>query len=133
MILSPSTQAAVVGAPGVEATEAEAFLAAGTFGAALRASPEFAGLMAAERTLSADAEAALSAAPDAYRWWRTSWVTWRAQRARMLTALPTALPVTLVRTLGREVTDLDVVRELGSVLVEGAVLAEEDDGPVGDV
>jgi len=57
MILSPSTQAAVVGAPGVEATEAEAFLAAGTFGAALRASPEFAGLMAAERTLSADAEA----------------------------------------------------------------------------
>ncbi|MHB1007935.1 MAG: ArsA family ATPase [Propionibacteriaceae bacterium] len=84
-------------------------------------------------SLSPDAQAALSATPEAYRWWRTSWVTWRAQRARMLTALPTALPVTLVRRLGREVTDLDVVRELGSALVEGAVLTEEDDGPVGDV
>lgn len=57
MILSPSTQAEAVGAAGMEASEAEAFLAAGTFGAGLRASPEFAGLMAAERTLSADAEA----------------------------------------------------------------------------
>ncbi|MGZ8514820.1 MAG: YlbF family regulator [Candidatus Limnocylindrales bacterium] len=57
MILSPSTQADAVGAAGMEAAEAEAFLAAGTFGAALRASPEFSDLMAAERTLSADAEA----------------------------------------------------------------------------
>ncbi len=83
--------------------------------------------------LSPEAEVALSAAPEAYDWWRTSWVTWRAQRGRMLTALPPSLPVTLVRTLGREVTDLDVVRELGSVLVDGARLAEEDQGPVGDV
>jgi anion-transporting ArsA/GET3 family ATPase len=83
--------------------------------------------------LSREAEAALSCAPEAYQWWRTSWVTWRAQRSCMLEALPASLPVTLVRTLGREVTDLDVVRELGSVLVDGAGLAEEDQGPVGDV
>ncbi|MBI4899652.1 MAG: ArsA family ATPase, partial [Actinobacteria bacterium] len=84
-------------------------------------------------SLSPEAEAALTSAPEAYHWWRTSWVTWRAQRSCMLKALPASLPVTLVRTLGREVTDLDVVRELGSVLVDGAGLAEEDQGPVGDV
>jgi cell fate (sporulation/competence/biofilm development) regulator YlbF (YheA/YmcA/DUF963 family) len=39
------------------AAEAEALTAAGTFGAVLRASPEFAALLAADRALSADAEA----------------------------------------------------------------------------
>jgi len=51
----------------------------------------------------------------------------------MVKALPTSLPVTLAQTLEREVTDLDVVRELGSLLVDGAGLAEEDEGPVVDV
>jgi len=41
--------------------------------------------------------------------------------------------VTLAQTLEREVTDLDVVRELGSLLVNGAGLSEEDEGPVVDV
>lgn len=71
--------------------------------------------------------------PETYAWWRTGWATWRAQRARMLTALPSSVPVTLVRMLEREVTDLDVVRELGSALSRGAGLAEEDVGPVLDV
>jgi hypothetical protein len=44
-----------------------------------------------------------------------------------------SLPVTLTETLEREVTDLDVVRELGLLLVDGAGLAQEDEGPVVDV
>ena len=60
-------------------------------------------------------------------------VTWRAQHTRMLTALPTSLPVTLTPTLEREVTDLDAVRELGLLLGGGAGLAEEHEAPVLDV
>jgi hypothetical protein len=83
--------------------------------------------------LSPEAEQALALEPESYGWWRAGWVTWRAQRARMLKALPASLPVTLAETLEREVTDLDVVRELGSLLVNGARLSEEDEGPVVDV
>jgi len=83
--------------------------------------------------LPPEAEESLRLDPQAYDWWRAGWTTWRAQRTRMVTALPTTLPVTLVRTLEREVTDLDVVRELGSVLVDGARLSEQDEGPVVDV
>jgi anion-transporting ArsA/GET3 family ATPase len=83
--------------------------------------------------LSADAERSLTLEPEAYAWWRAGWATWRAQRSRMLKALPASLPVTLAQTLEREVTDLDVVRELGSLLVNGAGLSEEDEGPVVDV
>ena len=83
--------------------------------------------------LSPEAEKSLMLEPEAYAWWRASWVTWRAQRARMVKALPASLPVTLSQTLEHEVTDLDVVRELGSLLVDGARLAQEDEGPVVDV
>ena len=83
--------------------------------------------------LAQEAEASLRLEPEAYAWWRAGWRTWRAQRARMLKALPASLSVTLVPTLDREVTDLDVVRELGSLLVNGAGLSEEDEGPVTDV
>ena len=83
--------------------------------------------------LSPEAEQGLALEPEAYAWWQASWVTWRAQRARMVKALPASLPVTLAQTLEREVTDLDVVRELGSLLVNGAGLSEEDEGPVVDV
>jgi cell fate (sporulation/competence/biofilm development) regulator YlbF (YheA/YmcA/DUF963 family) len=53
--LSTQDPADLVAAP--RAAEAEALAAAGTFGAVLRASPEFATLLAADRALSADAEA----------------------------------------------------------------------------
>jgi anion-transporting ArsA/GET3 family ATPase len=84
-------------------------------------------------SLSREAEESLKQQPEAYEWWQTSWVTWRAQRSRMVSSLPVSLPVTLARTLEREVTDLDVVRELGLLLVDGAGLAQEDEGPVVDV
>jgi anion-transporting ArsA/GET3 family ATPase len=84
-------------------------------------------------SLSPEAEESLKQQPEAYDWWHTSWVTWRGQRARMVSSLPVSLPVTLARTLEREVTDLDVVRELGLLLVDGAGLAQEDEGPVVDV
>ena len=84
-------------------------------------------------SLSREAEESLKQQPEAYDWWHTSWVTWRGQRARMVSSLPVSLPVTLARTLEREVTDLDVVRELGLLLVDGAGLAQEDEGPVVDV
>jgi anion-transporting ArsA/GET3 family ATPase len=84
-------------------------------------------------SLSLEAEESLRLEPEAYAWWRAGWGTWRAQRARMVRALPVSLPVTLAQTLEREVTDLDVVRELGSLLVNGAGLSEEDEGPVVDV
>ena len=84
-------------------------------------------------SLSPEAEESLKQQPEAYEWWQTSWVTWRAQRARMVSSLPVSLPVTLARTLEREVTDLDVARELGLLLVDGAGLAQEDEGPVVDV
>jgi anion-transporting ArsA/GET3 family ATPase len=83
--------------------------------------------------LSPEDEETLRLEPEAYAWWRIGWVRWRAQRARMVKALPASLPVTLAQTLSREVTDLDVVRELGSLLVNGAGLSEQDEGPVVDV
>ena len=84
-------------------------------------------------SLSPEAEESLKQQPDAYDWWQTSWVTWRAQKSRMVSSLPVSLPITLARTLEREVTDLDVVRELGLLLVDGAGLAEQDERPVVDV
>ena len=83
--------------------------------------------------LTPEAEAELRVQPEAYEWWQRSWVTWRAQHARMLTALPTTLPVTMTATLDREVTDLDAVRELGLLLAGGAGLSEEHEAPVLDV
>jgi len=53
--LSTQDSAGLAAAP--RAAEAEALTAAGTFGAALRASPEFAVLLAADAVLSANAEA----------------------------------------------------------------------------
>jgi anion-transporting ArsA/GET3 family ATPase len=84
-------------------------------------------------SLSREAEESLKQQPEAYDWWQTSWVTWRAQRSRMVSSLPVSLPITLARTLEREVTDLEVVRELGLLLVDGAGLAQEDERPVVDV
>ena len=84
-------------------------------------------------SLTSAGEAELLDHPDAYDWWRSSWVTWRAQHARMLKALPVSLPVTLAPTLEREVTDLDAVRELGLLLSRGAGLSEEHEAPVLDV
>ena len=56
-MLSPTTQDDAVLAAGMQAAEAEALSAAGTFGAVLRASPEFTALLASDRALSEDAEA----------------------------------------------------------------------------
>jgi len=56
-MLSLSTQDAAGLAAATPAAEAEALTAAGTFGEALRGSPEFAALLAAENALSADATA----------------------------------------------------------------------------
>ncbi len=56
-MLDLSTQDSADLAAAPRAAEAEALTAAGTFGAALRASPEFSALLAAENALSVDAEA----------------------------------------------------------------------------
>ena len=56
-MLSPTTQHTAGLAAANRAAEAEALTAAGTFGEALRGSPEFAALLAAESALSADATA----------------------------------------------------------------------------
>ena len=56
-MLDLSIQDATGAAAVPSAAEVEALTAAGTFGAALRASPEFTALLAADRALSADAEA----------------------------------------------------------------------------
>lgn len=84
-------------------------------------------------SLTSAGEAELHEHPQAYDWWQSSWVTWRAQHARMLKALPVSLPVTLAPTLEREVTDLEAVRELGLLLSRGAGLSEEHEAPVLDV
>jgi cell fate (sporulation/competence/biofilm development) regulator YlbF (YheA/YmcA/DUF963 family) len=56
-MLDPATQGQADFAAVTSAAEAEALAAAGTFGAALRASPEFIAFLAADRALSEDAEA----------------------------------------------------------------------------
>lgn len=56
-MLSPSTLDPADLAAAARAAEAEALTAAGTFGAVLRASPEFSALLAAENALSVDVEA----------------------------------------------------------------------------
>ena len=56
-MLDPATHDPADLAAATRAAEAEALAAAGTFGAALRASPEFTALLAADRALSEDAEA----------------------------------------------------------------------------
>jgi cell fate (sporulation/competence/biofilm development) regulator YlbF (YheA/YmcA/DUF963 family) len=56
-MLDLSTQDAAGLAAAPRAAEAEALMAAGAFGIALRASPEFAGLLAANDALTADAGA----------------------------------------------------------------------------
>lgn len=84
-------------------------------------------------SITAATEAVLIEHPASYEWWRASWVTWQAQHARMLAALPDSLPVTLATTLEREVTDLDAVRELGLLLAGGVGLYEEHGAPVVDV
>ena len=56
-MLYPSTLDPADLAAATRAAEAEALAAAGTFGAALRASPEFTALLAANTALSADAAA----------------------------------------------------------------------------
>jgi len=56
-MLYPAIQDPADLAAATRAAEAEALAAAGTFGAALRASPEFTALLAADRALSEDAEA----------------------------------------------------------------------------
>ena len=56
-MLDLSTQDPVGLAAAPRAAEADALMAAGTFGAALRASPEFAALLAANDALTADAKA----------------------------------------------------------------------------
>ena len=57
-MLYPAIQDPADLAAATRAAEAEALAAAGTFGAALRASPEFTALLAADRALSEDAGAA---------------------------------------------------------------------------
>jgi len=64
-MLYPSTQEPADLAAATRAAEAEAFTAAGAFGAALRASSEFAALLAADRALAADAAA--NAAIEAFQ------------------------------------------------------------------
>jgi cell fate (sporulation/competence/biofilm development) regulator YlbF (YheA/YmcA/DUF963 family) len=64
-MLDLSTQDPAGLAAGMRAAEAEALTAAGTFGAALRAGPEFTALLAAESALSADAQA--TAAIEAFQ------------------------------------------------------------------
>lgn len=56
-MLYPTTQDPADLAATTRAAEAEALAAAGTFGEALRASPEFTALLAADRAISADATA----------------------------------------------------------------------------
>ena len=56
-MLYPSTADQADLSAATRAAEAEALAAAGTFGAALRASPEFTALLAADRALSEDSEA----------------------------------------------------------------------------
>jgi Protein of unknown function (DUF964). len=56
-MLSPTIQQAADLSAAARTTEVEAFAAAGTFGAVLRASPEFTALLAAEQALSEDATA----------------------------------------------------------------------------
>ena len=56
-MLYPAIQDPADLAAATRAAEAEALAAAGTFGAALRASPEFTALLAADRALSEDAQA----------------------------------------------------------------------------
>ena len=56
-MLHPATQDQADFAAVTSAAEAEALAAAGTFGAALRASPEFTALLAADRALAEDADA----------------------------------------------------------------------------
>ena len=56
-MLLTSTQDDALLAAGMRAAEAEALAAAGTFGADLRASPEFNALLAADRALSEDSAA----------------------------------------------------------------------------
>jgi cell fate (sporulation/competence/biofilm development) regulator YlbF (YheA/YmcA/DUF963 family) len=56
-MLHPATQDEAAFAAVTSAAKAEALAAAGTFGAALRESPEFAALLAADRALSEDAKA----------------------------------------------------------------------------
>jgi cell fate (sporulation/competence/biofilm development) regulator YlbF (YheA/YmcA/DUF963 family) len=57
-MLHPAPQGQAAFEAVTSAAEAEALAAAGTFGAALRASPEFIALLAADRALSEDAAAA---------------------------------------------------------------------------
>jgi cell fate (sporulation/competence/biofilm development) regulator YlbF (YheA/YmcA/DUF963 family) len=64
-MLDLSTQDPAGIADSTRTAEAEALMAAGAFGAALRASPEFAALLAANDALSADAEA--TAAIEAFQ------------------------------------------------------------------
>ncbi len=64
-MLYPTTQDPADLAAGMRAAEAEALTAAGTFGVALRGSPEFTALLAADRALSADAQA--TAAIEAFQ------------------------------------------------------------------
>lgn len=56
-MLSPTIQQAADLSAATRTAEVEAFGAAGTFGAVLRASPEFAALIAAEQALTVDATA----------------------------------------------------------------------------
>jgi len=64
-MLYPTTQDPADLAATTRAAEAEALAAAGTFGEALRGSPEFTALLAAENALSADATA--NAAIEAFQ------------------------------------------------------------------
>ena len=56
-MLYPTTQGATDFAAATRAAEAEALTAAGSFGEALRVSPEFIALLAADQAVSADGEA----------------------------------------------------------------------------
>lgn len=75
----------------------------------------------------------LRADQAAYGWWVGTWDRYRAQQRAVLGLIGRGVAVTVVPVVPREITDLGAVRELGALVVAGALLAEEDDAPVLDV
>lgn len=133
LLASPATAFVIVASPRKAALDEARFFSDQLHGRGTTARGVVVNRVSPAVSLTPTAESELSEQPEAYEWWQRSWVTWRAQHTRMLTALPTSLPVTLTPTLEREVTDLDAVRELGLLLGGGAGLAEEHESPVLDV
>ncbi len=68
--------------------------------------------------LDAPAEASVrKGAPQVWRWWDRTVRSYGSQREEIATALPSGATLVLVGELGREVSELGAVRELGARLV----------------